>query len=82
MNTEQAKQLTESALDRLMAALEQGHSPVLKQYLGVMCRFRRYSSGNILLIDSQRPQASRVGDYHFWLTLKRHVRKGEKGIVK
>jgi antirestriction protein ArdC len=81
MNTEQAKQLSESALERLMAALEQGQSDVLKQYLAVMSRFRRYSWGNVLLIYSQFPQATRVGGYHFWLTLGRHVRKGEKGIA-
>ena len=81
MNTEQAKQLSESALERLMTALEQGKSEMLKQYLAVMSRFRRYSWGNILLIYSQRPEATRVGGFHFWLTLGRHVRKGEKGIV-
>jgi hypothetical protein len=43
MTTEQAKQLSESALNRLMAALEQGHSAALKQYLAVMSRFRKYS---------------------------------------
>jgi len=81
MNTEQAKQLSETALNRLMAALEQGQSAVLKQYLAVMSRFRRYSWANVLLIHSQFPQASRVGGYHFWLKLGRHVRKGEKGIA-
>jgi hypothetical protein len=45
MNTEQAKQLSETALDRLMAALEQGQSAALKQYLAVMSRFRKYSWG-------------------------------------
>ena len=81
MNTEQAKQLSEAALDRLMAALEQGQSAVLKQYLAVMSRFRRYSWGNILLIHSQFPNATQIGGYHFWLTLGRHVRKGERGIA-
>ncbi len=81
MNTEQAKQLSEAALDRLMAALEQGQSAALKQYLAVMSRFRRYSWGNVLMIYSQFPNATHVGGYHFWLTLGRHVRKGEKGIA-
>ena len=36
MTTVQAKQLSESALNRLMAALEQGHSAALKHYLVVM----------------------------------------------
>jgi len=81
MNTEQAKQLSETALNSLMAALEQGQSAVLKQYLAVMSRFRKYSWANVLLIYSQFPQATRVGGYHFWLKLGRHVRKGEKGIA-
>jgi antirestriction protein ArdC len=81
MTTEQAKQLSESALNRLMAALEHGHSASLKQYLAVMSRFRKYSWTNCLLIYSQFPAASFVGGFHFWLRLGRHVRKGEKGIA-
>src|ERR1700756_2178376 len=81
MTTEQAKQLTESALNRLMAALEQGQSAALKQYLAVMSRFRKYSWTNCLLICSQFPAATFVGGFHFWLKLGRHVRKGEKGIA-
>jgi len=81
MNTEQAKQLSEAALHRLMTALEQGQSATLKQYLAVMSRFRRYSWANVLLIHSQYPRATRVGGYHFWLKLGRHVRKGERGIA-
>jgi antirestriction protein ArdC len=81
MNTEQAKQLSETALTRLMAALEEGQSEALKQYLAVMARFRRYSWGNVLLIYSQRPDATHVAGFHAWLKLGRHVRKGEKGIA-
>jgi len=81
MNTEQAKQLSETALTRLMAALEAGQSEALKQYLAVMARFRRYSWGNVLLIYSQRPDATHVAGFHAWLKLGRHVRKGEKGIA-
>lgn len=81
MKTEQAKQLSETALSSLMAALDQGQSAVLKQYLAVMSRFRRYSWANVLLIYTQFPQATHVGGYHFWLRLGRHVRKGEKGIA-
>jgi hypothetical protein len=53
MNADQAKSLSESALTRLMEALEQGHSDALKQYLSVMSRFHHYSWGNILLIYNQ-----------------------------
>ena len=81
MNTEQAKQLSETALSRLMAALEAGQSEALKQYLAAMARFRGYSWGNVLLIYSQRPEATHVAGFHAWLKLGRHVRKGEKGIA-
>ena len=81
MNTEQAKQLSEAALDRLMTALEQGQSASLKQYLAVMSRFRKYSWTNCLLIYSQFAAATFVGGFQFWLKLGRHVRKGEKGIA-
>ena len=65
MNTEQAKKLSENALNRLMEALEQGH----------------YSWGNCLMIYSQRSNATHVVGFHGWLKLRRCVRKGEKGIV-
>lgn len=81
MTTEQAKQLSEDALTRLMDALERGQSEALKLYLAVMSRFHRYSWGNILLIYSQRPQATHVAGFHSWLKMRRYVRKGEHGIV-
>ena len=81
MTTEQAKQLSESAIAKLMDALERGQSEALKLYLAMMSRFHRYSWGNILLIYSQRPDASHVAGFHSWLKLRRFVRKGEKGIV-
>jgi antirestriction protein ArdC len=81
MTTEQAKSLSETAISRLMDALERGQSEVLNTYLAVMSRFHRYSWGNILLIYSQRPDAKNVAGFHAWLKMRRYVRKGEKGIV-
>jgi hypothetical protein len=81
MTTEQAKSLSETAISRLMEALEAGQSEALKTYLGVMSRFHRYSWGNILLIYSQRPDATHVVGFDAWLKMRRCVRKGEKGIV-
>ena len=81
MTNQQSKALTDSALTRLMEALEQGQSDALKQYLAAMSRFRRYSWGNVLLIYMQRPHASHVAGFHAWLKMRRFVRKGEKGIV-
>lgn len=43
MKIEQAKQLTEQALDQLIQALEAGKSEVLKAYLATMSRFHKYS---------------------------------------
>ena len=81
MTTEQAKNLSDAAITRLMEALERGQSEALKAYLGVMSRFHKYSWGNCLLIYSQRPDATHVAGFHAWLKLRRYIRKGEKGIV-
>src|SRR5437899_1964251 len=81
MTTEQAKNLSENAISKLMEALERGQSEALKTYLSVMSRFHKYSWGNCLLIYSQRPDATHVAGFHAWLKLRRYVRKGEKGIV-
>ena len=81
MNTDQAKTFSETALTRLLEALERGQSQALKLYLAVMSRFHRYSWGNVLLIYSQRPDATRVAGFQSWLRMRRYVRKGEKGIV-
>jgi hypothetical protein len=43
MTTEQAKSLSESAISKLVEALERGQSEALKLYLSVMSRFHRYS---------------------------------------
>src|SRR4051794_14127459 len=81
MTTEQAKSLSQDALAQLTEALERGHSQTMVSYLRTMARFHRYSWGNILLIYSQRPNATHVAGFQAWLKLRRYVRKGEKGIV-
>ena len=81
MTTDQAKTLSETAISRLMDALERGQSEALKTYLSVMSRFHKYSWGNCLLIYSQRPAATHVEGFQAWLKMRRYVRKGEKGIA-
>src|SRR3989442_2367005 len=71
----------EDALNRLAGELEAGKSEALQNYLATMGRFHRYSWGNVLLIGSQRPTATRVAGYHTWQDLGRHVKTGEKGIM-
>ena len=81
MKIEQAKQLSEQALDKLIQALEAGKSETLKAYLAMMSRFRSYSLANLMLIAFQRPSAIRVAGFQTWKSMGRFVKKGEKGIV-
>jgi hypothetical protein len=64
MKIEQAKQLTEQALDRLIQALEAGKSEALRAYLAAVGRFHRYSFGNIMLIMLQKPSATYVAGFN------------------
>lgn len=81
MKIEQAKQMANEALQKLIATLESGHSETLQTYLATMARFHNYSFGNSLLIAMQRPDATHVAGFHTWRKLGRRVRKGESGIV-
>lgn len=81
MKTEQVKQVTDNALGQLITALEHGHSATLTRYLAAMARFHRYSFHNVMLIYTQREDASHVAGFHGWRKLGRFVRKGEKGIL-
>lgn len=81
MKAEQAKKLADQALTNLAAALEQGKSEALTAFLAAAARFHDYSWGNVLLILTQKPEATRVAGFQTWKTFNRFVRKGEHGIV-
>ena len=81
MKVEEVKQLTNKALEELVAALESGHSEALTAYLKTMSLFSKYSLNNLFLIAGQRPDARRVAGFQTWRKLGRYVRKGEKGIA-
>jgi hypothetical protein len=81
MKREEATQLAERGLAELNAALQQGASDTLTRYLDVLARFHHYSFGNVMLIASQRPDATRVAGFHTWKSLGRWVKKGEQGIA-
>jgi N-terminal domain of anti-restriction factor ArdC len=81
MKVEQAKQIASKAIEELTQALERGHSEKLIGYLAAMGRFHRYSLHNLMLIVSQRPEATRVAGYQTWRQLGRQVKKGAKGIL-
>ncbi|MHB8541455.1 MAG: ArdC-like ssDNA-binding domain-containing protein, partial [Candidatus Acidiferrales bacterium] len=81
MKVEQAKQIASNAIEQLRQALEAGHSERLKEYLAAIARFRRYSWHNVMLIASQKPDATHVAGFRAWHKLGRFVKKGEKGIL-
>lgn len=81
MKVEQAKQIASKAIEQLSQALERGHSEILREYLAAMARFHRYSLHNIMLIASQRPEATHVAGFQTWKRLGRFVKKGAKGIL-
>lgn len=81
MNASDAKQLADQALNDLADALARGDSARLTAFLDTMARFHRYSATNLMLILTQRPDATRVAGFQAWRSMGRFVRKGEKGIV-
>jgi len=81
MKAEQIKEITNRATEQLVAALQSGHSEALTAYLKAIGRFHRYSLHNVLLIASQKPNASYVAGFRTWNELGRFVKKGEKGIL-
>ena len=81
MKVEQAKQIASKAIEQLSQALERGHSERLREYLAAMARFHRYSLHNIMLIASQRPEATHVAGFQTWKQFGRYVKKGAKGIL-
>lgn len=79
--TAKARQVIGHALDALAEDLKSGKSEAYRRFLSAMARFHDYSFGNVMLIVSQRPGATRVAGYRTWQKLGRQVRKGEKGIA-
>jgi antirestriction protein ArdC len=78
----QAQEKLHTALDKLeagIAAIIDGES--FARYLRTLACFHTYSAHNALLIQAQRPDATRVTGYRAWQALGRQVRKGEKGIM-
>jgi N-terminal domain of anti-restriction factor ArdC len=81
MTADELKKMTSDALDHLAALLDEGHSGQLTALLRTMAQFDKYSWHNVCLIARQRPTATHVAGFQTWRTLRRFVRKGEKGIA-
>src|ERR1700693_5038890 len=81
MKSQQIKEITEKATEQLVAELNAGRSNALTGYLKAIGRFHHYSLHNVMLIASQKPNASYVAGFRTWNQLGRFVKKGEKGIL-
>lgn len=81
MKADEAKKVADQALETLAQNLQGGKSEQLTRYLAMLGRFHRYSFGNVLLILSQKPDATHVAGFNAWRHMGRFVKKGEKGIV-
>ena len=81
MNREEALEMTDRGVQELIAALEQGKSEQLLEYLAFQARFYQYSFSNCLLIVLQKSDATFVAGFQRWRQLGRFVKKGEKGIL-
>lgn len=81
MKGNEVKQLVDKAIEELVEALQSGESEAFVRYMRAFAAFPNYSFGNVAMIVSQRPDASRVAGFNAWKKLGRYVRKGERGIV-
>lgn len=78
---EQRKAEAEALHARLAEQVEAlASSDAWETFLTCEQSFHNYSLNNVLLILSQRPDASRVAGFRQWQAKGRQVRKGEKGI--
>ena len=72
------KELTDRLEEGVRDVFESGR---YEEYLRVMSKFHHYSYRNILLIQMQKPDATRVAGYETWKKkFGRQVNKGEKAI--
>lgn len=76
MNATEAQAVVNQGIQQMLEDPEQW-----RQWASTLAKFHRYSPGNVLLIMSQMPEATRVAGYHAWQDLGRQVQKGEHGIT-
>lgn len=72
--------------EALLQKLEQGVKDVFdsnryKEYLNFVSKFHKYSYFNTILILSQNKNATDVAGFKTWNSMKRFIKKGEKGIT-
>lgn len=72
-------------LNKIQKEVDQAIERIFKngefqRYLEVVARFPKYSLHNVMMIVSQKPNATLVMGYKAWQELGRQVQKGEKAI--
>lgn len=77
---DELSKMTKEALESLCESLENGKSEVMLNYLDLISKFPKYSFRNLMLILTQKPNASNVMGYKSWKQFGRHVKRGEKAI--
>ncbi len=73
--------LTRAHEQLTQAVADLASSEAWLQMLRVAAAFTKYSPSNVLLIATQRPNATQLGGIRLWNSLGRRVVKGEKGIA-
>ena len=63
------------------AALSLTSPDKLKEYLDIQARFDLYRPGNVLLVQSQMPTASRLKTYEDWKAIGAGVKKNQRSII-
>jgi hypothetical protein len=76
----QLKATIDEAIERLTTQLREGHTEEYRRMLRFWSHFHRYSHGNVILILSQRPDATQVAGYRTWQNLGRQVKQGARAI--
>ena len=76
MNATEAHAVVNAGIQQMLEDPEQW-----RQWATTLSRFHHYSAGNVLLIMSQMPNATRVAGYHAWQDMGRQVQRGQRGIT-
>jgi hypothetical protein len=83
MKLNEMRQFEQNLLEMLIENLKKGGENVasyIKNYIGIVNNFYKYSARNQFLILSQYPKAEYVNSVRGWNKKKRFVKKGEHGI--
>ncbi len=76
MTAQEAQALADQGIQQLI-----DEPAAWEQWASTYSRFHQYSPGNVLLIMSQKPDATMVAGYHAWQALGRQVQQGEHGLT-